>query len=156
MLFSGSRASTHAQRSTIHQTQKSSNSTLIVKCYEHAKLSHSKTHTLVQHIIPILTPTRRANNEEALKSKPPTIHLTKAERKRHRKLRRAECMREQQDLQAAGLIPPPEPLLTLSNYMNVLSDQAILGSRIYRLESLCPIQSPEYTHSSVIYIYRSE
>lgn len=98
---------------------------LTKKCYQHASLSHSKTHALLQHPVPILTPAQRAA-KEAAKNKPPTLHLTKAERKRHRKLRRAERLREQQDLQAAGLIEPPEPRLTLSNYMKVLGDQAVL------------------------------
>ncbi|KAL7485728.1 hypothetical protein ACHAW6_011326 [Cyclotella cf. meneghiniana] len=97
----------------------------IERCYKHASLTNSKSHSLVQHPIPILTPAQKAA-AEALKNKPPTLHLTKAERKRHRKLRRAERLREQQDMQAAGLIPPPEPRLTLSNYMKVLGDQAVL------------------------------
>ena len=97
----------------------------IERCYKHASLSNSKTHSLLQHPIPVLTPAQKAA-AEALKNKPPTLHLTKAERKRHRKLRRAERLREQQDMQAAGLVPPPEPRLTLSNYMKVLGDQAVL------------------------------
>jgi U4/U6 small nuclear ribonucleoprotein PRP3 len=52
--------------------------------------------------------------------------LTKRERKRQRKLRRAERQREEQDLQAAGLKPPPEPRLTLRNFIQVLGDQAYL------------------------------
>lgn len=97
----------------------------IDRCYKHASLMNSKSHSLLQHPIPILTPAQKAA-AEALKNKPPTLHLTKAERKRHRKLRRAERLREQQDMQAAGLVPPPEPRLTLSNYMKVLGDQAVL------------------------------
>ncbi|KAL3775212.1 hypothetical protein ACHAWO_007884, partial [Cyclotella atomus] len=100
-------------------------SDFIERCYTHASLTNSKSHALLQHPIPVLTPAQKAA-AEALKNKPPTLHLTKAERKRHRKLRRAERLREQQDMQAAGLVPPPEPRLTLSNYMKVLGDQAVL------------------------------
>jgi U4/U6 small nuclear ribonucleoprotein PRP3 len=106
-------------------TPQQKHSNFIERCYKHASLTNSKSHSLLQHPIPILTPAQKAA-AEALKNKPPTLHLTKAERKRHRKLRRAERLREQQDMQAAGLVPPPEPRLTLSNYMKVLGDQAIL------------------------------
>jgi U4/U6 small nuclear ribonucleoprotein PRP3 len=106
-------------------TPQESHPDFIERCYKHASLANSKSHALLQHPIPVLTPAQKAA-AEALKNKPPTLHLTKAERKRHRKLRRAERLREQQDMQAAGLVPPPEPRLTLSNYMKVLGDQAVL------------------------------
>ena len=87
-------------------------------CFEQASLSYSKTAALVQHIVPIET-----------RSKPPpqpVLHLTKKERKRQRKLRRAEKQRELQDMQSAGLIPPPEPRLTLKNFIQVMGDQAFV------------------------------
>ena len=111
----------HAESTSLQEKH----SSFIDRCYKHASLTNSKSHSLLQHPIPILTPSQKAA-AEALKNKPPTLHLTKAERKRHRKLRRAERLREQQDMQAAGLVPPPEPRLTLSNYMKVLGDQAVL------------------------------
>ena len=88
-------------------------------CFDQVKRSHSKTSDLVQHPVPI-----RAHPEEAPKEA--TLYLTKRELKRQRKLRRAEKLREQQDLQAAGLIPAPEPKLTLQNFIKVLGDQAYL------------------------------
>ena len=90
-------------------------------CFENARLSCSKTSQLVQHIVPIKPP-----NADVGPAKEPVLHLTKRERRRQRKLRRREKQREQQDLQAAGLIPAPEPRLTLQNFIRVLGDQAFL------------------------------
>jgi U4/U6 small nuclear ribonucleoprotein PRP3 len=87
-------------------------------CFEQASLSYSKTAALVQHIVPIETRTKPPPQ--------PVLHLTKKERKRQRKLRRAEKQRELQDMQAAGLIPPPEPRLTLKNFIQVMGDQAFV------------------------------
>lgn len=90
-------------------------------CFSQASLSCSKTATLVQHIVPILPPhASKGPPKEAV------LHLTDRERKRIRKLKREQRQREQQDLQAAGLIPAPEPRLTLSNFIRVLGDQAYL------------------------------
>lgn len=89
------------------------------QCFEQAALSYSKTASLVQHIVPIKT-----GSDDALKE--PTLYLTKRELKRQRKLRRSEKQRELQDLQAAGLVPPPEPRLTLRNFIRVLGDQAFM------------------------------
>ena len=91
---------------------------LRITCFEQASLSYSKTATLVQHIVPIRT--------NAKPPPQPVLHLTKKERKRQRKLRRAEKQRELQDMQAAGLIPPPEPRLTLKNFIQVMGDQAFV------------------------------
>lgn len=131
-----------------YKTQKESHTQLIAKCYKHASLSNSKTHALIQHPVPILTAAQKAALEVA-KNKPPTLHLTKAERKRHRKLRRAERLREQQDLQAAGLIPPPEPRLTLSNYMKVLGDQAVLDPSKMEAVVMNQIQSRKIKHEKM-------
>ena len=56
----------------------------------------------------------------------PVLHLIKKELKRQCKLCRREKQRELQDLQAAGLVAAPEPLLTLQNFIRVLGDQAFL------------------------------
>jgi U4/U6 small nuclear ribonucleoprotein PRP3 len=89
------------------------------KCSELAALSYSKTASLIQHIIPIPPP-----GETGKKSVEPVLYLTKKERKRARKRRREQKQRELQDLQAAGLIEPPEPRLTLQNFIRVMGDQA--------------------------------
>jgi U4/U6 small nuclear ribonucleoprotein PRP3 len=94
---------------------------LQAKCLVQASLSYSKTAALVQHIVPVKPP-----NANTAPAKQAVLHLTKKELKRQRKLRRGEKQRELQDLQAAGLIPAPEPRLTLSNFIRVLGDQAFL------------------------------
>ena len=131
-----------------YQSQREVHNQLIQKCYTNASLSNTKTYKLQQHPIPILTPQQKLA-KEALKNKPPTLHLTKAERKRHRKLRRAERLREQQDLQAAGLVPPPEPRLTLSNYMKVLGDQAILDPSKMEAVVMTQIQQRKLKHDKM-------
>lgn len=98
--------------------------TLRTRCWEKASLSYSKTAALVQHIVPIQPANSSASSKEPPKQA--VLHLTKKERQRQRKLRRQEKQRELQDLQAAGLIPAPEPRLTLQNFMQVLGDQAVL------------------------------
>ena len=130
------------------QSQQDQHNQLLQKCYKSASLTHSKSHALVQHPIPILTSAQKAA-QEALKNKPPTLHLTKAEQKRHRKLRRAERQREQQDLQAAGLVPPPEPRLTLSNYMKVLGDQAVLDPSKMEARVMEQIQARKLKHEQM-------
>lgn len=130
------------------QKQHEQHDQLVQKCYNAASLTHSKSHALLQHPVPIITPAQKAA-QEALKNKPPTLHLTKAERKRHRKLRRAERQREQQDLQAAGLIPPPEPRLTLSNYMKVLGDQAVLDPSKMEARVMEQMQSRKLKHEQM-------
>jgi U4/U6 small nuclear ribonucleoprotein PRP3 len=71
----------------------------------------------VQHIVPIQPPSVAVEKQ-------PVLHLTKKELKRQRKLRRQARQRELQDMQAAGLIPAPEPRLTLKNFIQVMGDQA--------------------------------
>ncbi|KAL7544213.1 hypothetical protein ACHAWF_007598, partial [Thalassiosira exigua] len=121
---------------------------LAEKCYAHASPAHCKTHPLVQHPVPVLTPAQKAAKEEAAK-KAPTLHLTRAERKRHRKLRRAERLRERQDLQAAGLVPPPEDRLTLSNYMKVLGDQAVLDPSRMEAKVTEQVQARKVKHEKM-------
>ena len=106
-----------------NETEKEEKATedLRTLCFENAKLSYSKTSELVQHIVPVKPP-----NADTGPAKEPVLHLTKKERRRQRKLARREKQREQQDLQAAGLIPAPEPRLTLQNFIRVLGDQAFV------------------------------
>ena len=91
---------------------------LRTKCADQASLSYSKTASLIQHIVPITPP-----GEVGKKPVEPVLHLTKKERKRARKRRREQKQRELQDLQAAGLIEPLEPRLTLQNFIRVMGDQ---------------------------------
>ncbi|CAM9894544.1 unnamed protein product [Ascophyllum nodosum] len=54
------------------------------------------------------------------------VYLTKKERKRIRRTTRMEREREKQDKIALGLLPPPEPKMKMSNFMQVLGDQAVV------------------------------
>jgi U4/U6 small nuclear ribonucleoprotein PRP3 len=108
-------------------------------CFDQAALSYSKTAALVQHIVPVGAP----KQEEA---KVPTLFLTKRELKRQRKLRRAEKQRELQDMQAAGLIPAPEPKLTLTNFIRVLGDQAYLDPSQMELKVNEQVQARQKAH----------
>eukprot|EP00814_Leptocylindrus_danicus_P019297 CAMPEP_0116013960 /NCGR_PEP_ID=MMETSP0321-20121206/6016_1 /TAXON_ID=163516 /ORGANISM="Leptocylindrus danicus var. danicus, Strain B650" /LENGTH=581 /DNA_ID=CAMNT_0003483567 /DNA_START=216 /DNA_END=1961 /DNA_ORIENTATION=+ len=89
-----------------------------------SSIEHCKTFQLVQHPVPVKP--LYALDPAAQKPKVATLHLTKKELKRQRKLRRAEKQRDLQDQQALGLIPPPEPRLTMANFMQVLGDQAVI------------------------------
>eukprot|EP00468_Gymnochlora_sp_CCMP2014_P008010 CAMPEP_0167754258 /NCGR_PEP_ID=MMETSP0110_2-20121227/8168_1 /TAXON_ID=629695 /ORGANISM="Gymnochlora sp., Strain CCMP2014" /LENGTH=426 /DNA_ID=CAMNT_0007640113 /DNA_START=333 /DNA_END=1610 /DNA_ORIENTATION=- len=55
---------------------------------------------------------------------PMALMLTKKERKKIRRMNKLEKEREQKDLIAAGVIPPKEPRLKLSNMMKILMDEA--------------------------------
>lgn len=137
-----------ADASARYRSRRERHDQLIARCYRQASMSHSRTHGLVQHPIPVLTPAQRAA-AEASRNRPPTLHLTRAECKRHRKLRRAERMRDRQDMQAAGLVPPPEPRLTLSNYMKVLGDQAILDPSRMEAAVVSQIQGRKMKHEKM-------
>ena len=104
--------------------EQSKNQALIETCFDIASLKYSKTRSLVQHPPPLQSSNKK--NSENDDSKKPVLHLTKKERKRQRKLRREERQRELRDLQAVGIVPAPEPRLTLQNFMKVLGQQAVL------------------------------
>lgn len=113
---------------------------LIQRCFEQANIQNSKTWKLIQHPVPVIPP--NAPKE----AKAPTLHLTKKEMKRQRKLRRAEKQRELQDMQAAGLIPAPDAKLTLSNFMRVLGDQAVLDPSKMEAKVMEQIQARKLKH----------
>jgi U4/U6 small nuclear ribonucleoprotein PRP3 len=115
---------------------------LTKKCAEHAALSYCKTAALVQHIVPI----KPLNAKAAAKQVEPILYLTKKERKRQRKLRRQEKQRELQDLQAAGLVEPPEPRLTLTNFIRVLGDQAFVDPSQMEQKVLEQVQARQRAH----------
>jgi len=120
-------------------------SKLIQKCFITASITNSKTSSLIQHPVPIKPP--NAPNEDTKKA--PTLHLTKKEMKRQRKLRRAERQRELQDMQAAGLVPPPEDRLTLSNFMRVLGDQAVMDPSKMEAKVMEQIQARKLKHEKM-------
>ena len=114
---------------------------LIEKCNEHAALSYCKTAALVQHIVPI----KPANATDGPKVEP-TLYLTKRELKRQRKLRREEKQKNMQDLQAAGLMPAPEPRLTLQNFIRVLGDQAYVDPSQMEQKVMEQVQARQRAH----------
>ena len=80
-----------------------------------------KTFKLVEHPVPV--------KPLGWKNEPPpqpTVYLTEKERKRQRRLNRAEKLKELRDKQALGLIPAEEPKLTLGNFMKVMGDSAVM------------------------------
>ena len=139
------------QKSDRKENQKSSNSfeneiqSLTQKCYIAASVTNSKTYQLVQHPVPVIPPSLQ-NKEDQPKQ---VLHLTKKELKRQRKLRRAEKQREIQDLQSVGLLPKPEPKLTLSNYMRVLGTQAILDPSAMESKVQEQIQARKTAHEKM-------
>jgi len=114
---------------------------LQTQCFEQAALSYSKTAGLIQHIVPIIPPGANDGPEAV-----PTLYLTKKEQKRQRKLRRQEKQRELQDLQAAGLVPAPEPRLTLSNFIRVLGDQAYLDPSQMEQKVMAQMEARQRAH----------
>lgn len=115
------------------------------QAHEQAALSHCKTAELVQHIVPI-RPAGSGADDGDEKEVEPTLYLTKRELKRQRKLRRQEKQREIQDLQSAGVIPPPEPRLTLQNFIRVLGDQAYLDPSQMEQKVMEQIQARQRAH----------
>jgi U4/U6 small nuclear ribonucleoprotein PRP3 len=114
---------------------------LRTQCFNQAMLQCSKTATLIQHIVPIKPPNAKDGPEVE-----PTLYLTKKERKRQRKMRRAEKQREQQDLQAAGLVSAPEPRLTLQNFIKVLGDQAFVDPSQMEQKVVQQVQARQRAH----------
>ncbi|RKP36336.1 pre-mRNA processing factor 3-domain-containing protein [Dimargaris cristalligena] len=73
----------------------------------------------VQHPIP----THSVVHEPKPTSQP--LFLTKKERKKLRRQRRAELQRERQDKIRLGLLPPDPPKVKLSNLMHVLANESV-------------------------------
>eukprot|EP00797_Seminavis_robusta_P022420 Sro357_g125600.1 U4/U6 small nuclear ribonucleoprotein PRP3 (447) ;mRNA; r:27666-29006 len=117
---------------------------LRTSCFEQAALSYSKTAALVQHIVP-MKPPHASNDDDEAKNKP-VLYLTKRELKRQRKLRREVKQRELRDRQAAGLEAPPEPRLTLKNFIRVLGDQAYLDPSQMEQKVMEQIQARQRAH----------
>ncbi|KAJ7076104.1 pre-mRNA processing factor 3-domain-containing protein [Mycena belliarum] len=83
------------------------------------RTSDSPITIYIQHPIPIPAPGDK--NKVALKP----MMLTKKERKKLRKLKRAEELQDHRDRVAMGLIPPDAPKVRLSNMMKVLTSDHV-------------------------------
>lgn len=62
---------------------------------------------------------------EPLEPPPRPLILTKKERKKLRRQNRLESQKQKREMIRLGLLPPEETKLTMSNYMKVLTDEAI-------------------------------
>ena len=75
---------------------------------------------LVQHPVPIDPPAEPGD------PKPRALMLTKKERKKLRRQRRQEALKEKQDKIRLGLLPPDQPKVKISNLMVVLGQEAVM------------------------------
>lgn len=88
--------------------------------YDELNLNNvAKTHTLVEHPVPIKPTVDRDAPQ------PMRLMLTKKELKRDRKLRKAKRLQEKQDMIRANLLPAEKPKTRLANMMRVLLDEAV-------------------------------
>ncbi|KAF9312922.1 hypothetical protein BGZ91_006409 [Linnemannia elongata] len=78
----------------------------------------------IQHPVPIEPPNEAAH---AASAKPRPLMLTTKERKRLRRQRRAELLKEKQDKIRLGLLPADAPKVKLANMMRVLGQEAVLN-----------------------------
>ncbi|KAF9100919.1 hypothetical protein BGX29_006129 [Mortierella sp. GBA35] len=78
----------------------------------------------IQHPVPIEPPNEAAH---AASAKPRPLMLTPKERKRLRRQKRAELLKEKQDKIRLGLLPPDAPKVKLANMMRVLGQEAVLN-----------------------------
>ncbi|KAI7827048.1 pre-mRNA processing factor 3-domain-containing protein [Gamsiella multidivaricata] len=78
----------------------------------------------IQHPVPIEPPNEAAH---AASAKPRPLMLTTKERKKLRRQRRKELLKEKQDKVRLGLLPPDAPKVKLANMMRVLGQEAVLN-----------------------------
>jgi len=75
---------------------------------------------LVEHPIEIAPPMKSTASVQI------PVFYTKTERKKRRRLRRRDELKEQQEKIRLGLIPAPEPKVKLANMMQVLGNEAVV------------------------------
>ncbi|KAG0347941.1 hypothetical protein BG004_006504 [Podila humilis] len=102
------------------------------KSYNDVKDGHAKIETedtlitpYIQHPVPIDPPNEAA--VAAAASKPRPLMLTAKERKKLRRQRRQELLKEKQDKIRLGLLAPDAPKVKLANMMRVLGQEAVLN-----------------------------
>ena len=81
--------------------------------------SRKVTH-FVQHPVPLKNP-----QIEKIKSMSVPIHLTEKERKRLKKLKKAEKVKDRHEKISLGLMPAPESRLKMSSFMRAVTAQAV-------------------------------
>ncbi|CAO3571989.1 unnamed protein product [Mortierella alpina] len=101
------------------------------KTYDDISKGHAKIETedslithYIQHPVPIEPPNEAAH---AASAKPRPLMLTTKERKKLRRQRRRELLKEKQDKIRLGLLPPDAPKVKLANMMRVLGQEAVLN-----------------------------
>jgi len=124
-------------------TESAHTARLIQKCFITASTANSRTSVYVQHPVPTLPPHALLHPQ---KTRAATLHLTKAEMKRRRKLTRAKRQEELQANQMAGLVPPPQPRLTIANFVRVLGSQAVLDPSKMEAKVMEQIQARKIKH----------
>ncbi|KAJ1930605.1 U4/U5/U6 small nuclear ribonucleoprotein prp3 [Tieghemiomyces parasiticus] len=100
----------------------------LLKTESYAELGNDATlvdtpDSLVSRYVQHPVPTRSVVQEVVVAYKP--LMLTKKERKKLRRQRRAEALRDRQDKIRLGLLPPDPPKVKLSNLMRVLANESV-------------------------------
>ena len=108
--------------------------------YSALSLRHCASSRYVQHPTPL-----KSLSDLKTESTLP-MYLTKRERHRIRKKRRAEEELERRDKEAMGLVPPREPKLKLSNFMRVLGDKAVIDPSKMEMTVLQQIYKRQAEH----------
>ena len=88
--------------------------------YDELATRHAKAHAYVEHPVPV------SGIGAGTGSSTMEVIPLKKERKRERRHRRAERLQQQRDEVVAGLRPPPEPKVKISNMMRVLGEAAVM------------------------------
>ncbi|KAG0329398.1 hypothetical protein BGZ99_002109 [Dissophora globulifera] len=101
------------------------------KTYDDFEQGHARIETedslithYIQHPVAIDPPNEAAH---AAGGKPRPLMLTTKERKKLRRQRRKELLKEKQDKIRLGLLPPDAPKVKLANMMRVLGQEAVLN-----------------------------
>lgn len=124
----------------VRETRHGSKAAADVDDYHQLSINNCKTHAYIQHPVAI----KPLGGERP--DRPMPMFLTKKERKRIRKTRRAEVEQEKRDKQMMGLIPAPEPKFKLSNFMRILGDQAVADPSKVEARVVQQVKQREIAH----------
>lgn len=108
--------------------------------YEHVAIVNIKTYKFIQHPVCI----KAIGGEKQITVVP--MFLTKKEKRKIRKSKRAAAEKEKLDKIMMGLLPTPEPKFKLSNFMKILGDQAVLDPSKVELKVLEQIKQRQIAH----------
>ena len=111
--------------------------------YDSLDLANNKFYKYIQHPVPVKAIGYVSATAETQQL---PMYLTKKERKKIRKAKRAEAEQEKRDKIMMGLIPQPEAKLKMSNFMKVLGDQAIADPSKVEMKVLQQMQKRVIDH----------